>query len=527
MEVMKYNDIVDGTVVETCTGYIIVFDDTEKARKAREQHPSLFTCRDGEWIGIFNAGNSVGTVVFMGKQLTVRCKSKLTESEFDCMVTDIVEKMALLPFDFNTNSVVTVESTDIQSSEILYHAFLVVRYWLKQPELRLMGAIEAIKRDPLRKESLAVRTQDVWQLSKVSTTILTSLITNIGTAVRLPEYHKLQQTGLGRHLLDAKNDMMFPVKVQDTVILRTLDTTENRFVRYVLEMCQEVLYRFIKALNSKGNVLNKQQLIGEANEMIQQLEQQLHSEFIQEIGVMSALPFQSIALQRRSGYKEVLDLYRALIGAFYQPLDNRSLHQAIEQKDIAKLYEVWTYFKTLQAIEDEFALKPKQAWVTQTDPFRHTLGNGISTVYELDGKPLIVAYNRSFSGNKQIQSYSLPYRPDIVIEFCGDLYVFDAKFKLRFLSSVMEDAEQYEIEDLGVKDAFTFKKEDIHKMHAYKDGIQSVRLACILYPGTNSDELCFYEQGDARTGVGAIPLRPNSSLVAFKDFLRRILRIKS
>lgn len=43
-----------------------------------------------------------------------------------------------------------------------------------------------------------------------------------------------------------------------------------------------------------------------------------------------------------------------------------------------------------------------------------------------------------------------------------------------------------------MEDSFTFKKEDIHKMHAYKDGINKVRVASILFRGFGQLKIIFF-----------------------------------
>lgn len=525
MAVKYFSEIQDGWIVETCTSYIIVFNSEDEAKFARERHPAIFTCSDGENIGILNVRNSIGIVMFMGKRLEARCPSKLSETEFERMMSEIMEKMALLPFDFNTNSFTSIESMDIRRSEVLYHAFLVIRHWLKQPESTLEGAIRAIWREPIRKETLTVRTQDVWNVSRVSANTLESIVLGNEHMVRLPERHQLSRTGFARQMARAKGDTYFPMQVHESHVERSLDTAENRFVLYVLRVCLDILFQFGQSLKGSRPSLNTTTLIAQTNQMIELLEGLLRSDFFHDIGMMAMLPFHSIALQRRNGYKELLIFYRALTGSFYQPLDNMAFRKAIELKDIARLYEIWSYFKTLEVIEKIYLVKPKSALISRSDDFRQTLGNGVTAVYELDGSQLRVFYNRSFPGKALRSSYSLPYRPDIVLEYRGELYILDAKFKLRFAPSLTWDEEDMEGEGTDREDAFTFKKEDIHKMHAYKDGIHNVRVACILYPGPNSEEVTFFGQGDERTGVGAVSLHPGQDTVGLEAFVRRVLNV--
>jgi predicted component of viral defense system (DUF524 family) len=88
--------------------------------------------------------------------------------------------------------------------------------------------------------------------------------------------------------------------------------------------------------------------------------------------------------------------------------------------------------------------------------------------------------------------------------------VFDAKLKVDFALAANADDE----DDPGRAD--TFKREDLYKMHAYRDalGAQSV---WVLYPGTGSapDEyripwLLDFSEDIGFRGVGAIALRPHA-----------------
>ncbi len=91
---------------------------------------------------------------------------------------------------------------------------------------------------------------------------------------------------------------------------------------------------------------------------------------------------------------------------------------------------------------------------------------------------------RTYSANGEFRSISFSQRPDIAIEIfpphgTPSIYLFDPKYKL--------DSEWQE-EGAGNGAP---KKEDIDKMHTYRDAIRDaeqrrvVRNAAILYPGSS------------------------------------------
>jgi len=89
----------------------------------------------------------------------------------------------------------------------------------------------------------------------------------------------------------------------------------------------------------------------------------------------------------------------------------------------------------------------------------------------------------------------------------------DAKFRLDNLGDLVSSGEE-SVPSVSAK----AKDADLQKMHTYRDAINGVNAAIVLYPGSESE---FWSVGGAKTGitiddviegdlegVGAIPLRP-------------------
>jgi len=102
-------------------------------------------------------------------------------------------------------------------------------------------------------------------------------------------------------------------------------------------------------------------------------------------------------------------------------------------------------------------------------------------------------------------------RPDIAISIPDRGYhLFDAKFRMRLVSST--DAVGDAGDGEGSDRDRTFKRNDLNKMHAYRDAIPSSLSSWVLYPGT--EEHCYGVSTDATSvnsawqGVGAIPCLP-------------------
>jgi hypothetical protein len=109
------------------------------------------------------------------------------------------------------------------------------------------------------------------------------------------------------------------------------------------------------------------------------------------------------------------------------------------------------------------------------------------------------------------QSWSKDYKPDIsmhvrpVGELINeenrsslDVWVhFDAKYKLEVVEENI---------DRNIEAGARVTKDDVSKMHAYRDAIRNSSGAYVLFPGTYQDK--FEEFDEILPGVGAFPLRP-------------------
>jgi PD-(D/E)XK nuclease superfamily len=131
-----------------------------------------------------------------------------------------------------------------------------------------------------------------------------------------------------------------------------------------------------------------------------------------------------------------------------------------------------------------------------------------------------VEFNRSFSrsqGGKH-RSYSVPLRPDILVETPRERHIFDAKFAFEpFGPSVSEDDDDSEDDSLAGR----ARRGHIHKMHTYRDALDRVASVRVLYPGSTDE---WYPVGPpgARHGVGSLPLRVGSAADA--SALRSLLK---
>ncbi|MFM9994829.1 MAG: nuclease domain-containing protein [Phycisphaerales bacterium] len=127
-----------------------------------------------------------------------------------------------------------------------------------------------------------------------------------------------------------------------------------------------------------------------------------------------------------------------------------------------------------------------------------------------------VSYNATYTRNQGFhgRSWSLMLRPDVALWSptgpSRGLHLLDAKFKL--VGSLDGDDEAQG----------RARRDDLHKMHAYRDAIPEARSAWVMFPGTTSRH---WEPGDAPglQGVGAVPVVPGEDQAALRTIVGRML----
>ena len=161
----------------------------------------------------------------------------------------------------------------------------------------------------------------------------------------------------------------------------------------------------------------------------------------------------------------------------------------------------------------------------------------IKFIYKYNDKQVILQlyYNKDFNllNDKSTQwadSYSGVFNPDVSIslEMNGIVHWlhFDAKYRL--------DLSKWKSELSGTDIVSSFKREDIHKMHTYRDAVLGTRGSYVLYPGServnelyvrNPDKT--YRYSNFMPSVGAFPLKPTETDVQCEQLERISMHIQN
>lgn len=507
MEQLKFSELSENSILYEQTDYGILFD--SEIHKCMDGYKGILKMVSQD-TGILNFGNCIGRLDLFGKTVTVE-SVKISSKSYESMMIDICGKMAELPFNFNSPTFEPVDIDFSGSASILYHSYLILRFIILHADTNLEGAFEGVFQNPSRKMEREPFEGNSWEITNFGADTIHSIIMRPDRLCILKETSSLNKTVLSEKLSIGKIFSPFPEKIASTKLSNSLDTPENRFVKHFLEICSGMLHAFKNKL-SGYRILNGSSLMMDLRIMIATVEAlQIHS-FFHDVGNMKTIPFNSTILQKRNGYKEIFGFYNMLQSSLRIPFLEEKIQLVIENKDIAELYEIWTYFKLVELIEELIGIPPCRADILAENDFKASLQQSVFVEFYNKDQRIRVWYNKTFGSRKG--SYSLPLRPDIVIETPVGRYIFDAKFKLECINwESIEEEKNY-----------TFKNGDIYKMHTYKDAIENVKLACILYPNKNtSKDVVFWEDEPNKTGVGAFSLLPEIDPVKLINILKEVI----
>ena len=337
----------------------------------------------------------------------------------------------------------------------------------------------------------------------------------------------------------------------------SIDTPENQFVKYVLTS----FYGFCSSLGNKEHATP--QLCIEIDSVCNKLASYLNGLFFKDISNPSQLNIASPVLQRKEGYREILQAWLKFDLAAKITWMGGDAVYAAGKRNIAILYEYWLFFKLMECVSEIFevpAVEKKCLIRNDEDGISLELRQGHvkmihgSTMAGNRQLNITLYYNRTFSHTNDIYSsgsWTMNMRPDYTLSIWPgsmtedeaeheDAIVhihFDAKYRLNRI--IIEDKElpfrpgeeelpeelqkefQKEKEDREID---IYKRGDLLKMHAYKDAIRRTGGAYVLYPGTEKKiKKGFHE---IIPGLGAFCIAPGheeEQIPALKRFLKDVV----
>jgi predicted component of viral defense system (DUF524 family) len=513
---------------------------------------------DRQHCGVFNPGLATGTLNLTVQdaqgqtvgttRVEVRSRKLDYRSDYQRMLNDITAHCMALVQDWQAasqfNAVPDAQGDAEGNAATLGQRFAFVHALLNTPSFD--HALQRIASHPHEAWMQEETPQPVVRGFKPSGRLLRQLAS--GSRRRaLPPGHSLQA------VLPS-----LPERITMRHNSRSTDTPENRFVKFALRSFRQ----FLAEMRGKPALQapKYERLRTELDALSNKLDQALGCDALRHAGEPSFLPLASPTLQRREGYRQVLQAWTRFGMAAKLVWEGGDKVYRMGQRDVATLYEYWVFFTLLDTIKDLFNFeKPDIAQlIAQTgDGFGLKLKAGqhvaLSGTSKQPGRDLRVrfSYNRTFSRNKtpgQTGSWTQNMRPDYTLSLwpvgfdadaaeAQELMVhvhFDAKYRLeqaaQLLSSPTLADDASDSEDTPAQDAIkqdeaagTYKRADLLKMHAYRDAIRRSHGAYVIYPGDQQVGAPFQGFHEVLPGLGAFALRPGNGTDALRAFLRDVV----
>jgi predicted component of viral defense system (DUF524 family) len=345
----------------------------------------------------------------------------------------------------------------------------------------------------------------------------------------VPAGHPLR-TGAGLESVAKRVDI--PRKSRD------LDTPENRFVKFVLEEFRAFLTHAVGVFEGCQGWGASAAL---SRRLAETVEDWLGRGLFREVGAMRFTPFGSPVLQRKSGYREVLRWWlRFRTAAELSWEGGEDLFHA-GQRNVADLYEYWLFFELLawfcqkcrggerppieELIEglEEGSPNLRLKKSMQLGPFA---GFFAGQSRRLNAR---FAYNRRFEVSKERHSggsWTRRLHPDYTLTFwpadCEseaeaerqELLVhvhFDAKYRVEDIEGLFGTEDEDDADEDDSKNPGNYKRQDLLKMHAYRDAIKRSQGAYVLYPGRANESVKMTGFHEILPGLGAFGVAPDEN----------------
>ena len=501
------------------------------------KHPNMGTLAPNIYVGTLYLNLLKKGVDLPVKKISLEVRSRKTgyRDDYRDMLEYITEKCTDLLLQINSPVFQNFEPNfekDI-SEEVLYQRFIFLKSIIGTSEFH--EAVHRIVSFPNTKWEEETELKDVRNIRRFSRSAVSEIIKG-KNRIKIPTSHPLVSYGLDS----------VPAKILSSRKVDSLDTPENRFIKYALE----TFLKFCVEINVKAKKLNGQsQLSKESDRLVIELENHLHHTIFNEISAPRLLKLNSPVLQRKEGYREVLRVW--LMFDLAAKLIWKGGEDVYEggKKDIATLYEYWLFFKLLEILQHLFEVEPKQLETLisiKDEGLNVNLKQGKSTalqgIFNSGNRKFHVQfnYNRSFKGKNNYPdsgSWTTTLRPDYTLSVWPDgigieqaeeeeLIVhihFDAKYKVDNILQITDQEEGLDEEKTANRKGI-YKNADLLKMHAYKDAIRRTGGAYILYPGTTPIERKGFHE--IIPGLGAFPVRPSKmddGTRELETFIKRVI----
>lgn len=311
-------------------------------------------------------------------------------------------------------------------------------------------------------------------------------------------------------------------------IENTINTRENRFVKYTLHVLGKKFREIFGELSNLPTVMD-----AEERKMLEgyliTFKRMETSSFFRKVGEFEGFRQESGILQQRTGYAQIYKAWLMLKNS----LDLVEGQTDIGTKQIWELYEIWCFLVMKRLIAKVLDLdwnKSEHVREDKSKMLNTIVKSEMTHVIEFDnvknGDLVRLEYQHTYNRRtKEFTTSTTEQRPDIVVTIKKKdgfvlTYLYDAKYR------VQDDAKDGELDEGVTVDVADYPLPDaINQMHRYRDAIYysmktDVRPSAkeiiggyILFPGrVEGDEIYnrYFYKSIKNVNIGAFPLLPST-----------------
>jgi len=333
----------------------------------------------------------------------------------------------------------------------------------------------------------------------------------------------------------------------------TLDTEPNRFVAFALRHWRELALNVQTLLAAQARMTGPiSRGLDAASEVIAVIDRTMSAPMFRSIGRLGSFPTGNQVLQKRAGYRELLRTFVLTQMGAQLSLDwDLEDAFAASQRNVATLYEYWAFLQLAKSVgrvcgADLSDLAMERSNDGMSIGFPRGRRSRLTWMLVGRGRNLTadLYFNREFLvSSRADSSWTRAMRPDCSLRLRpdglgrgirgDDLAVwlhFDAKYRVEFVDEQFAPPDERDgaqaAEAEVVERLARSKREDLLKMHAYRDAIRRSAGAYVIYPG-DEQRAPFMEHHEVLPGLGAFPLRPGATgpvgTAALDRFLARVI----
>ena len=467
----------------------------------------------------FRLINFAGELTLSSVRINVQ-PSKFTADSLSLMLEEISEASSSLLFGWGTPASFEVQANSTENNPRPYHQLQFLRQHMLRADVgnRLQDHLTTIEYGATNDIERHRKPVPLSHVKHLDARAVQKLVSSPAKLAKIGRDSSLYESLLAKKLSFGNPlSRHLSIEVWQPSKQLSFDTPENQFVKHVLADCTNLVNRFVTNRKLHNTMRD------DCKKMLSILFTLSGSNFLNGVSNLQYFSTPSQALLKAPGYREVLSFWMQFLQHRSLPLNSDELSDLLEGKNLALLYEYWVFIRVNKAVAKVLGVKTVKKVSVRRDELGESLGHSISVTFN---ENIYVQFNKSFSRLKG-ETYSTPFRPDVVLSVNGYFHIFDAKYKMTKASFIDGDYLD-EDEDKGLNGVY--KRDDLYKMHAYKDAIYNVRSAFVLYPGdatvffsSNGNKFENLSEIDNIDGVGAIALQPGKDSYCLQTIVDMIV----